>query len=511
MRSRTTKNTLFAAACGLFALALSGCPRPIPDYPIPEVCGDSLDNDQDGFVDCDDQDCESVCGMNWNVLPSTCGASSIPSTGTYYGYSYEQTAYSRYGGSCGGSAAPESIYSFQVDVADTVCVSTVGSSYDTLLYVREGCDGLEVACNDDAYGLQSEVELYAVPGVNYHVFVDGYSTASGDYQLNVEYGPCGPPAVEDCYNGWDDDGDGYVDFDDWDCADDGADYCSTALPILETGMHYGNTMWGSGYSEWYSACGGMDAPEAVHSFSLGYSDTVCINTIGSAFDTLLYVVEGCMGSEVACNDDWVGLQSQVELYAYANTTYYVFVDGYSMYDYGDYYLDIQIGPCNTSQEICGNGLDDDYDGWVDCDDWDCVYECQAPGVCEQVPEAAMLTDINVISPDNTYLYCNDALEVEFWSDRDSAVYVEIGEGSMSADVFAGYNRITVAQAGYGGTIAGFDGEVTLTPYNPCSYTFGTTIETDQDVHIGLCACPNADPDICGGEVECNDPFNPDCN
>ena len=491
-------------------------------------------------MDCFDTDCANLpaCagvggggGSAWGQTTSTCGATGIYETGTYYGYSSEQATYSRYSGSCGGSSAPETIYSFSVDYADTVCVNTVGSAYDTLLYVRQGCSGTEVACNDDTYGLQSEVQFYAQPGVDYHVFVDGYGSNSGSYSVAVNFGPCGSttdPYVdpyynngggygEDCYNGWDDDGDGWIDCEDADCSWDAScpSYCYLASPIYETGSLYGNTTWDVSYSEWYSDCGGLDAPESIYSFSLGYSDTVCIDTIGSTFDTLLYVIEGCGGTEVACNDDWVGLQSQLELYAMANTTYYVFVDGYSSYSYGDYYLNIELGPCGSGGEICGNGYDDDYDGWIDCDDWDCTsdpacYQAYDP-LCDGTPEYASITNINVLSPDNTYRYCNDALEIEFYSDRITSLFVEIGAGGMVIDAVAGYNRVTVAQSGEGATMEGFDGNVLITPFNPCTFAFGGIIDTGRAVYIGEEACSRGggDDDDDDDDEPCS-PFNPNC-
>ena len=57
------------------------------------------------------------------------------------------------GASCGdgGSFAPEAIYQWTAPAAGAYTIDTFGSTFDTLLYVRDaGCWGTELACNDDA-------------------------------------------------------------------------------------------------------------------------------------------------------------------------------------------------------------------------------------------------------------------------------------------------------------------------------------------------------------------------
>ena len=83
------------------------------------------------------------------------------------------------------------MYVFEPAATSTVCVSLAGSGYDTFLYARTACNvsGTEVACNDDAVGLQSEIEFTAVSGTSYWLFVDGYN-GSGSYTLTVSPGGC---------------------------------------------------------------------------------------------------------------------------------------------------------------------------------------------------------------------------------------------------------------------------------------------------------------------------------
>lgn len=96
-------------------------------------------------------------------------------------------------GTCGSNSGPDVAHLFRPTTSSTYCASTAGSSFDTILYVREGsCEaaGNELACNDDSGGLQSVVEFAARAGQEYYIIVDSYGDASGQYALNVSQGPC---------------------------------------------------------------------------------------------------------------------------------------------------------------------------------------------------------------------------------------------------------------------------------------------------------------------------------
>jgi len=67
-------------------------------------------------------------------------------------------------------------------------VSTLGSSYDTLLGVYTGGSVgalTPVASNDDFLGLSSEVTINAINGLTYSIAVDGYNGAEGSIGLSI--------------------------------------------------------------------------------------------------------------------------------------------------------------------------------------------------------------------------------------------------------------------------------------------------------------------------------------
>lgn len=124
-----------------------------------------------------------------------------------------------------------------VTAPSVVSLDTVGSYFDTTLYVRRGscASGRELDCDDDSANDASAAKLalgVLMPG-DYFSFVDGFMPADhGAYVLNVALSD--PPA-EICDNGKDDDGDRYADCADSDCA--GAAPCKACSePKAEFGI-----------------------------------------------------------------------------------------------------------------------------------------------------------------------------------------------------------------------------------------------------------------------------------
>lgn len=112
-------------------------------------------------------------GTNANVRGTTRGTSTQPSTG------------------CRPSASgPEDVYTLNVTARTGVILSTanMGTSFDTLLSVRRTCtDAMtEVTCDDDGSPTSTGSIARAVldPGM-YSVLVEGYSGATGSYELST--------------------------------------------------------------------------------------------------------------------------------------------------------------------------------------------------------------------------------------------------------------------------------------------------------------------------------------
>ncbi|MCX4242267.1 MopE-related protein [Paraliomyxa miuraensis] len=192
-----------------------------PSCPIqPEICNNDLDDDFDGAIDCDDSDCfgAPICVIG----QSNCGtAQSIFASGTFFGDTTGHTNNTE--GTCGGGAG-EAVFRLVLFQPAHVTLTSVGTSFDSVLYVRAGsCTvGQELGCDDDSGGFMWSAALDFVllqPG-NYFIFLDGYTIDpfggpnEGPWQLNVEIIE-NPPEI--CNDVIDNDGDVYADCADPDC------------------------------------------------------------------------------------------------------------------------------------------------------------------------------------------------------------------------------------------------------------------------------------------------------
>ena len=147
-----------------------------------EICDDGMDSDCDGLADDDDVDCD--CPDHGIEYDEDMGSETGDSvrTGSTLGMGDDID------GSCGSSGGQDYILFWEVPADGCYELTTNGSDYDTMLLIYHGCEGTEIACNDDGgEGLRSRLVLSAaVEGDVYFLVVDGYSTSSvGSFVLNI--------------------------------------------------------------------------------------------------------------------------------------------------------------------------------------------------------------------------------------------------------------------------------------------------------------------------------------
>src|SRR5262249_35638915 len=83
-------------------------------------------------------------------------------------------------------------FSYQAPATGLYTIDTLGSQFDTVLYVRANtCSGGELACNDDAGdgSLQSQLEVSLLAGQSIVIVVDGFGTQRGHFNLNIGFNP----------------------------------------------------------------------------------------------------------------------------------------------------------------------------------------------------------------------------------------------------------------------------------------------------------------------------------
>ena len=98
---------------------------------------------------------------------------------------------------CAAGGAPDAWYAYTAVSSADLRIATCGSGLDTALQVFVGSCGhlIHIACNDDACGLQSEINLTGLsPGITILIQVGGFAGATGPGTLSVtEFPPPGQP------------------------------------------------------------------------------------------------------------------------------------------------------------------------------------------------------------------------------------------------------------------------------------------------------------------------------
>jgi len=228
------------------------------------------------------------------------------------------------GGSCGGAFAADDTWLFTAPADGLYSFDTVGSSYDTVLYVRDGgCDGPETGCNDNLSfaSTQSRVTQPMSTGDTVMVAVDG--NGQGPYTLNIDQIDCPDAALAS----------------------------DPEQTVFQTTF--------DGIDKLTGTCGGSGSPDYAWSFVAPADGEYVFDTFGTAFDTVLYVLDGaaCNGTQLACNDNFQAQQtSAVSVGLVEGQAVTVVVDG-QFGAQGVFQLDVsQLGGGACPDQILDPGL-----------------------------------------------------------------------------------------------------------------------------------------------------------
>jgi large repetitive protein len=213
-----------------------------PSGPNCPECSNGIDDDGDGFIDWpDDIGCSSAGDDDETDCPGESDPVSDLDEATVTGTTVGLT--NDFQPSCSSSTSgPDKVYVLTVPGAlDSLELDTIGSTLDTVLYVKEEiCTNPDIGCNDEGptgpFGT-SELSFTDLDAGSYMIIVDGWNGAAGNYTLNVHgvikagaacdadqvaagmfecasgyaclSGTCAPAP---CNDGIDNDGDGLIDY-----------------------------------------------------------------------------------------------------------------------------------------------------------------------------------------------------------------------------------------------------------------------------------------------------------
>ncbi|MBX3385677.1 MAG: hypothetical protein KF768_03820 [Phycisphaeraceae bacterium] len=298
---------------GPFTITVADAPPPIPD------------NDE-----CDDAEVITLsmgsATVTGTVIGATQGALPNPIISCGFGgASYDPDVWYVF-------TAPEaSIYRFDTEGSTAL----PGGSADTALQLfATDCFDMfvELACDDDGgSGLLSNIEIAMAMGDTVHIRVSTFPGDEGAFRLNVtDLGDGSAPANDNCLG-------------------------TPAVAML--GANSGTNLFASqDGSVPTCATGAATINDVWWTFTPAATGIYQIDTFGSALsDTVLAVLDGCNGAQLACNDDsGAGLQSRVILELTMGTTYFIQVGGFGALT-GNLVLNINPGSidnsCNTSATV----------------------------------------------------------------------------------------------------------------------------------------------------------------
>jgi len=216
-----------------------------------------------------------------------------------------------------GGTAPERTFAFVAPFTGSYIIDTIGSAFDTVLYVRDGsCGGSQLACSDDIdpANLQSRVTVDLTAGQTIIIFVDGYMGASGTFNLNIAL----IPPNDNCFT----------------------PEAITSTPFTQTLDTANATVSEDDPIQSCSSHSDQVGTNSVwYSFTAPADGIVNVDTAGSTYDTVLTANTGECGlsTEVVygCNDDASASDatSAISFAAVAGTTYTMEVTEYG--DYGE--------------------------------------------------------------------------------------------------------------------------------------------------------------------------------
>jgi hypothetical protein len=227
-----------------------------------------------------------------------------------------------------GSGGEDVMWSFTAPEAGTYEVHTLNSAIDTVVYVLDSCGGSILACDDDvsfsdgvyASGLYVDLEA----GETVLIVVDSWDSASsGAYTLSVE-----KFVPQSC------------DFD-----------------VAGAGLVSGSTAASGDDSSAF--CGGAGGHDVSVLWSAPSDGLFAFDTLGTPFDTVLYIQDpACGGLQLACNDDFGGAAaSTVFVPLFAGQEIGIVVDGYDPPSAGDFQVNVTnldaTGSCCAAQSQGG--------------------------------------------------------------------------------------------------------------------------------------------------------------
>jgi hypothetical protein len=376
--------------------------------PGDEICDNGKDDNADGLVDCTDPKCKTFPACLEAACAPDVDFGAIASSGANVTRTLSTTGSAASYATCAPPGGVARIASFSLAAAADVRLDfsqAAGAAHVVALFragVGQACDQNPLDCFKAGGEATATRTFHALAPGSYWIAVQSYPGTTGTTTVTLSTGK--PGTREICDNGKDDDGDGAIDCADLDCASD-AD-CALCVPDVNLGaIALGSSKSATldtttGKDRYHPTCTGLSTGnDVVVQFSV--KETVGITVSFTQTGDHMYGFFDVPSPGARCDSEEADggcYDMQAETSGSTNWSYF---------EPGSYLLIFKARAAgqegqirltlsaftNRRVEVCGNGIDDDGDRLVDCDDPDC-FGMPACGLPLCIPDGD-LGDIDV--------------------------------------------------------------------------------------------------------------------
>jgi hypothetical protein len=359
-----------------------------------EICDNGKDDNGDGLTDCSDPQCKTFPACLQAACVPDVDFGAIASSGASVSKTISTVGATASYSTCAPPGGVARVAGFSLAAASDVKIDftqAAGSAHVLALFragVGQTCDANPVDCLRVGDKATAKQTYSALPPGNYWLAVQSFAGTSGSTTVTLSTGTAG--VAEICDNGKDDDGDGAIDCADLDCAS--APTCNLCVPevnlgaiVVGDGSKTTTIDTSTGSNRYHPTCAGKSTgKDVVIRFSV--KETVGLTLDWQQTGDHVYGLYHLPAPGASC-DSQAGGCTDMEGLGYSETNW-------SYFEPGDYLLIFKARVAgkegkiwvsltafaNRGVEICDNGIDDDGDRLVDCDDPDCfsVPICGAP-------------------------------------------------------------------------------------------------------------------------------------
>ena len=364
-------------------------------HPGTEICDNGIDDNGDGLTDCADPQCKTFAACLSAACRADVDFGAIASAGASVTRTMSTVGASASYSTCAPPGGVARVGSFSLPAVADVKLDfsqVAGAAHVVAVFhagVGQACDQNLVDCIRVGQDAKATHTFNGLAAGNYWIIVQSFTGTTG--LTTVTLSTSKTTTAEICNNGIDDDGDGAIDCADLDCVN--APNCRPCIPDINLGdivvgdppkTTVVDTTTGS--DRYHPSCAGTSTgKDIVVKFTFKATAGFLLNITQVSGDHAygIYAMppagDACDADEGGCS--YLGGRRSVEAswWPLAAGDYLLIFKPIAAGKEGVINLTLSAF-ADRGVEICDNGIDDDGNGLIDCDDPACATaaSCEAP-------------------------------------------------------------------------------------------------------------------------------------